>query len=171
MEGATVTLPPGAGFDPGGIGKGLAADLVAATAIGMGATGVLINLGGDVRVDGDGPDGGWPVVVADPFDDGRVMARLAVAAGAVATSSRTRRRLGRGHHLIDPATGAPAASGLAQTTVLAAEAWWAEALATAAFIAGPVAGVELLDRHGVSGLLVTDDGELVGAGDSVSFLC
>src|SRR4051794_37339552 len=60
VDGTEVRLPAGTGFDPGGIGKGLAADMVAAETMARGAAGVCINLGGDVRVAGAGPAGeGW----------------------------------------------------------------------------------------------------------------
>ena len=43
-----VALPIGTGFDPGGIGKGLAADIVVDELVAEGAAGVCISLGGDV---------------------------------------------------------------------------------------------------------------------------
>jgi thiamine biosynthesis lipoprotein len=43
----TVTRNSGLQFDPGGLGKGLAADLVADDLMAAGAEGVLVNLGGD----------------------------------------------------------------------------------------------------------------------------
>ena len=64
------------------------------------------------------------------------------------------------HHLVDPHEGGPAWSGLAAVTVLAQSAAGAEVLAKAAFVAGPVAGTELLDAHGVTGLFVHDDGHV-----------
>jgi thiamine biosynthesis lipoprotein len=51
----TVRLPAGAGFDAGGIGKGLAADLVSADLVSAGVTGGCVNVGGDLRVWGPGP--------------------------------------------------------------------------------------------------------------------
>jgi thiamine biosynthesis lipoprotein len=90
---------------------------------------------------------------------------LAFAGGAIATSTRLRRawaRNGRAlHHLIDPRTGAPADSGLASVTVVAGEAWRAEVLAKAAFVAGAADGADLIGRAGATGLLVTDAGEVV----------
>jgi len=59
----TVTVPRRSGFDPGGIGKGLAADIVATRAMAAGAAGVCVNLGGDLRVEGIAP-GGEPWIVA-----------------------------------------------------------------------------------------------------------
>ena len=51
-DAGTVRIPDGVGFDPGGIGKGLAADLVAEELVELGAAGVCVNVGGDVRVAG-----------------------------------------------------------------------------------------------------------------------
>ena len=62
------------------------------------------------------------------------------------------------HHLVDPRTGRSAASDVATVVVIAGDAWRAEVLAKAAFLAGPAAGRELLEHHGVAGLLVADDG-------------
>jgi thiamine biosynthesis lipoprotein len=80
----------------------------------------------------------------------------------VATSTSLRRRWTRAgepvHHLVDPATGAPARSGLAAVTVVAATTAWAEVLAKAAFVAGPAEGAARLRDAGVTGLLVHDDG-------------
>src|SRR5260370_21488006 len=50
-----VRLPAGVGFDPGGIGKGLAADLVVDELLASGASGACVHLGGDTRVAGTPP--------------------------------------------------------------------------------------------------------------------
>ncbi len=44
-----ITLPRGVALDLGGIGKGYAADLVSHELVDHGASGVLVNLGGDLR--------------------------------------------------------------------------------------------------------------------------
>lgn len=163
-SGPSVTLPSHAGIDLGGIGKGAAADLVVMELLAAGAHGACLNLGGDLRASGQapGPDG-WVVAIEDPFHPNRELARVAVGDGAVATSSRLVRRWRRGgsdyHHLIDPASGLPCNRGLAAVSVVAGCAWWAEALATAAFVAGPEGGARLIEEHGVTGLLVDDRDE------------
>jgi FAD:protein FMN transferase len=162
--GSAITLPAGVGLDPGGIGKGYAADLLVAELRAAGAAGVCVNLGGDLRVDGQPPGGGpWVVAIEHPLRPGPA-ATVTIARGAVATSSRMRRAWGaagnRRHHLIDPATGRPAASGLAAVTVLAAEGWQAEVLAKAAFLGGLGQGPALLAAVGADGLLVDDHGGL-----------
>jgi FAD:protein FMN transferase len=168
-----VRLPPGVHFDPGGIGKGFAADVVAAELMARDIDGVCVNLGGDLRVDGRSPDGhGWIVDLEHPLT-GRSMTHVRLRHGAVASTWRTRRVWGppaaRRHHLIDPRTGTPASSGLAGTTVLTGRAWWAEVLAKAAFLDGAARGSALLAAHQASGYLVADDGTVHAAGLAEQF--
>jgi thiamine biosynthesis lipoprotein ApbE len=162
------------GLDPGGIGKGYAADLVVSELRAAGAAGVCVNLGGDLRAEGRAPGGGsWVVGIEHPLRPGPA-ATVTLAGGAVATSSRTRRTWGpdgdRRHHLIDPATGAPADTALAAVTVLAARGWQAEVLAKAAFLGGLDRGRALLTVAGADGLLVDDHGGLHPSGGFGRFL-
>lgn len=163
-ESSTVRLPVGVRIDLGGIGKGCAADLVVGELRAAGADGALVSIGGDLRAEGESPDGdGWVVAVEDPRDPGRELARLGLASGAVATSSRlarmwTRADGGLAHHLIDPATGRPSTAGALAVTVAAGEGWWAEAAAKAALLAGPAEGTAMLDQAGIPGLVVDDAG-------------
>jgi thiamine biosynthesis lipoprotein len=161
-QGTTVRLPEGSGFDPGGIGKGLAADLVATELIGAGAHGVCINMGGDLRVLGDGPDGAaWTIAVDHPWLEEPV-ALLGLAAGAVAPSTTLKRAWvadGRPrHHLIDPATGEPSGSDLDVVAVVAGEAWIAEVLAKAVLLRGSARAFDLVDTTQVQALSVDRDG-------------
>ncbi|MET9835431.1 FAD:protein FMN transferase [Streptomyces sp. NPDC006385] len=169
IQGDRVRLPAGVRLDLGGIGKGYAADLVAEELVAAGAAGVCVNLGGDVRTSGAAPGAdAWVVAVEDEARPGTDLAWLALTDGAVATSTRLRRRWRRQervlHHLIDPGSGAPATSDVASVSVVAGETHWAEVLAKAALIAGLPAGVALLETHGVAGLLVTEDGTAHRAG-------
>jgi thiamine biosynthesis lipoprotein len=155
-----VTLPAGVSFDPGGIGKGLAADVTARMLVDEGAGGALVNLGGDLRAIGQPPTAeGWVVSVPHPSAPDDELLHVALAEGAIATSSRLHRRWlttdGEAHHLIDPATGRPAETEVVAVTVVAAEAWWAESLTKALFLSGPD-GLEGLE--GAHALVVTFDG-------------
>lgn len=126
-----VVLPEGVGIDPGGIGKGLAADLAATEAVASGAISALVSLGGDLRVAGTPPSEGWEVEVDHHLNG---PARINLRAGALATSSVLRRRWstphGQAHHTIDPRTGMPGNGEAVAVSVVAGEAWWAEALCT-----------------------------------------
>jgi thiamine biosynthesis lipoprotein len=159
-----IILPRGVALDLGGIGKGYAADLVGGALVEHGAAGVLVNLGGDLRAFGAAPEAyGWVVEVDDPLGTGAT-GLLALGGGAIATSTRLRRTWERDgrvlHHLIDPRTGLPAMSGLASVTVVAGEAWRAEVLAKAAFVAGADEGSALIIAAGATGLFVHDDGRV-----------
>lgn len=133
---SAVILPIGVALDPGAIGKGLAADLVAQLAMEQGSSGVLVEIGGDIVTRGDAPDGEpWRIAVpATSTDPERI---LEVHDGAVATSDTSARSwLVAGelrNHILDPATGMPIERGL-RATVVAGAGWWAEALATAAIV-------------------------------------
>ncbi len=164
-----VTLPLGTAIDPGGIGKGLAADLTIDLVMTGGATGACVNVGGDLRVAGTAATGRpWSVAVEHPLTPARIIADVDLHDGALVSTWRTRRVWGtpedRRHHLIDPATGASAWNGLAGVTVTAPEGWWAEALATAIFLAGPNDAPALARRHGAGAILVRDDASLLGIG-------
>lgn len=130
---ANDTIGPTATFDPGGIGKGFAADLVVEGLLAAGAAGALVNLGGDLRVEGVPPAGrGWVIEVGEDAWSNEPLAVLELERGGVATSTPLRRRWADGaHHLLDPATGCPAEYGPIVATTIAGEGWWAEASATA----------------------------------------
>jgi FAD:protein FMN transferase len=161
---STIEMPEGVGFDPGGIGKGLAADLLAARLLDDGAAGVCVNIGGDLTVAGEAPGGGsWAIGVEHPLRRERA-ALIALQQGALATSMRTKRTLGPAsegrHHLIDPVTGEPARTGVASVSAIAVAGWQAEVLAKAAFVAGVADGLALLESLGADGLIVDDLGAI-----------
>ena len=119
-------------------------------------------MGWDLRVEGTPLAGGpWAVAVEHPART-EPAALIGLQGGAVATSTRIWRAWGpaddRRHHLIDPATDRPAATGLMSVTVIAARAWLAEVLAKAAFLSGTGHGLAILESAGVDGLLVDDSG-------------
>jgi thiamine biosynthesis lipoprotein len=153
VEGHDVVRPPGLRLDLGGSGKGHVADLVAATL--TGARLWCIDCGGDLRVGGDVAQ---EVVVAHPF--GGEAARLTVANGAVATSAVHARAWRGGHHLIDPATGRPAWTGVLQATATASTALEAETLAKMALLGGPARAGEIAWVH------VLADGETIARGET-----
>ena len=136
--------------------------------------GALVDLGGDVAVQGQPPERGpWLIAVADPRSPEAPLGILQVEDGAVATSGRSARRFGPGrtlHHLIDPRTGAPAVAGPLAVTVVARDAGLAEAHATALAISDVAeARAHVAANPDVSALLVSDEGTLEPLGQ-VRFL-
>jgi thiamine biosynthesis lipoprotein len=55
-------------------------------------------------------------------------------------------------------------------TVVAGDAWWAEALAKAAFLAGPSDGAQVVRDAGAAGLLIDLAGHRYPAGGIEGFL-
>ncbi len=164
-EARTVCVASGTAIDLGGIGKGFAADLVAEDLLDAGASGALVNVGGDLRVAGSPIDAdAWRVGILDPRPDTTGHAAcVRLAAGGVATSGTTVRRwtLADGstaHHVIDPAIGSPAVTRVVTATVLARDAAAAEVIATAMMLVEPAVAIAELDRWGLAGLLVDLDG-------------
>jgi thiamine biosynthesis lipoprotein len=164
-EAAEVRRPAGLCFDTGGTGKGLAADLLAASL--RGYSRFIVDCGGDIRIGGsDALVHPYEVFVEHPLTGERAHV-LRLGFGGVATSGLNVRIWQRpdhsyAHHLLDPATGEPAWTGLIGATALGDSAVEAETLSKAALLSGPDGGRELLADRG--GLLVHDNGrvELVG---------
>jgi thiamine biosynthesis lipoprotein len=157
VDGWEVRRPPGVGFDSGGLAKGLFADLLADRL--QDHRSFAVDCGGDLRFAGPTRR----LEVADPFG-GRAVHVFELEAAAVATSGVGRRSWigpdGRpAHHLLDPATGRPAFTGVVQATALAPTTVEAEWRAKAAVLSGPEGAAGWL-RHG--GVVVLDDGTHFG---------
>jgi thiamine biosynthesis lipoprotein len=154
---AKIHFPEGLGFDPGGIGKGLAADIVAEALVTSGATAAMVAVGGDVRVAGTAPSS-WTVEVESPFDRNETIAVLSLVDGAVCTSSvqaKTWQRDGEmTHHLIDPTTGRPTSSSIVSATVITGQAWMAEAMCKAAIVTEPLDAIAFCRSRGVEAIIV-----------------
>jgi thiamine biosynthesis lipoprotein len=153
-----IRRPPGLELDLAGSVKGWAADVLAMRLARDGRC--AVDCGGDMRVHA-GRGAPWEVRVRNPLT-GTTAHTLHVQAGGVATSGIDARLWQRpggdfAHHLIDPATGTPAWTGVLAATALAPSALEAEALAKAALLSGPVPGRRLLCAHH-GGVLVHDDG-------------
>ena len=163
----TLTLAAGAQLDSGGIGKGFAADIVAVAALAHGATGVLVNLGGDLRCAGRPPDGGWRISLDDAWEPGEPSdVTIKLQAGSVCTSSPLRRSWdytdgSRGNHLLDPRTGLSVGNRIAAVSVIAPEGWLAEVLTKTVLLAPRRHSAKLLHRHRAGAVVTVDDGTRV----------
>ncbi len=162
IESGRVRLPVGTAFDPGGLGKGLAADILMEDLLAAGATWALVSLGGDLRFGGDELElQGWETQIEDPRHAGRVCGSVRVHSGALATSSMLSRRWlhdeDEHHHLLDPKTGRPAGGERIAATVRADEAWWADVVAKVLVIDSGV-GRHELEQWGVTALVFDERG-------------
>jgi len=153
----TLTCTRAGRFDLDGIAKGYIVNraLEAALAAAPKVEGALLEIGGDLRVQGNCKPGlraPWVVNVADPrdpADNAAPLARLALRGGAVASSGGYARKLEVGKrtrsHILDPRTGQPVEEVLG-ATVVAKDAATADALATALCVLGPAEGLKLVAR-------------------------
>ncbi|HVA44166.1 MAG TPA: FAD:protein FMN transferase [Acidimicrobiales bacterium] len=142
------------GFDPTGLVKGWATERAAEMLRGAGAAAAMVNGAGDIACFGrPRPDRDWRIGLEDPFDPSRI-AMVVQGWPAVATSGTYQ----RGPHLIHPTSGLPALSVRA-ATVIGPRLWLADALATAAAVAGARAGMEMVEEvEGYELLVVGEDG-------------
>jgi thiamine biosynthesis lipoprotein len=152
----TLTRPPGLELDSGGLAKGLFADALAETLASHPS--FAVNCAGDLAV-GGAAGMTREIRVQSPFDE-RILHTFELCRTGVATSGIGRRswleRSGApAHHLLDPATGRPAFTGVVQATALAPSALTAEIHAKAAILSGPDGAARWL-THG--GVVVFDDG-------------
>ncbi|HET6569862.1 MAG TPA: FAD:protein FMN transferase [Solirubrobacterales bacterium] len=164
-ERGEIARPPGVRFDTGGAGKGLAADMVAEQL--RGYERFVVDCGGDIRIGGSGAlVNPYEVFVEHPLTGERAFV-LRLSRGGVATSGLNV-RIWRGedgryaHHLLDPATGEPAWTGLVGATALGDTAVEAETLSKAALLSGPEGAREVLGEQG--GLIVHDSGRVESIG-------
>lgn len=173
LDGDEVTLPIGLTLDPGGIGKGLAADIVACELVDRGASGALVSVGGDIRCIGTGDiDGHWVVDIESPFDR-RPMCSIRIAQGAVATSSLGAKTfpdpIATGDirsHIMDPATRRTVdthSRDVIQATVIAGECVWAEVFTKAYLVMDEPRRVEFAAEHGLDAMIVRSDGSTVAS--------
>lgn len=138
---ATVTLPKGMQVDFGAVAKGYTGDLVIDTMKEQGVTSAILNLGGNVALIGNSPDGdAWKVGIRSPYGEGTI-GTLEAADCHVITSGGYERYFtgedGRLYwHILNPKTGYPADSGIISATIIGKEGKLCDALSTAVFVMG-----------------------------------
>jgi thiamine biosynthesis lipoprotein len=154
-----VSLPRGMTLDAGGIGKGLAADLVLQFALEQGASGACINLGGDMAIN-TGDSVGWDVEIVSPFDHEIILDTIRISVGGVATSSlfaRQRTSAGINSHLFTNSS-AHDTHHTVGATVIANSAAWSEAWTKSAILNNPAQAIDSLASTGLAAMLVSADG-------------
>jgi thiamine biosynthesis lipoprotein len=165
----TVCIPAGFTIDLGATAKSWAADRAAQAAAQAAGCGALVGIGGDIATSGPAPTHGWGVRVTDDHrSDHRAPGQtVTIHSGGLATSSTAVRRwLHRGrtmHHIIDPATGAPARGTWRTASVAAASCADANIATTSALIRAGAAPAWLA-RLGVPARLVSDAGRVYTIG-------
>ncbi len=158
-----VQAPPGTALDPGGMGKGLAADMIVAELLAAGADGALVEIGGDLRVAGTSPADAWTISIDTAISGSPGV--ISLLDGGVATStSRLRTWDADGeprHHLIDPVTLRSTDNETVSCTVVAGTAATAEAFTKVAFTDHPSRAVARYTRRGLAASVTTTTGDVL----------
>lgn len=155
-------------IDLGGIAKGYTSDRVIDIMKDCGVEHALINLGGNVKVLSNKPDGSnWRVAIIDPENEEQYIGGVEVADKAVITSGGYQRYFEedgkRYFHIIDISDGYPADNGLISTTIVSEDGTLADALSTTLFIMGPDRAADYWKKHKdeFDAVLVKDDGTIL----------
>ena len=161
-----VTLPAGMQLELGAVGKGYTADIISELLKEQKITSALLDLGGNIQAVGTKPDGGdWRIGFKDPENEGS-FGVLSISDCAVVTSGNYERYFtgedGKVYgHIIDPATGYPAESGLLSVSIIAREGKLCDALSTSLFVMGCDKAAEYWREHkDFEMILITEDGEI-----------
>ena len=146
-------------IDYSAIAKGFAVDRLAELTLELECEDFLVDIGGEVRVNGTNAVGApWRIGIENPQDRDQVLGYIEMSAGAVATSGTYRNtKTINGEqlsHLIDPISGHPVDHEIVLASVYAEEATTADAWATALAVKGFEASMDLISRWRLSALLV-----------------
>jgi len=158
-----VTLGKDQRLDVGGFLKGLVAEKMAKTI--QGASGVIVNIGGDIYTIGRDENGApFGFDVYDPVNE-RVAAVVPLTNGAIATSGTYRRTWEadgkRVHHILDKTGTKNPNSDLVSATVIAENGHEADAYATVAIVLGSEKAARLLEQRGLSYVFITTEGTTI----------
>lgn len=167
-----VTKPgpgPAPRIDLSAIAKGYAVDRVARALDAAAVEHYMVEVGGEVRVHGQGPAGSWRIGIEEPATDAAAaravhrVVELTAAGRAMATSGDYRNY--REHegvrlsHTIDPRTGRPITHGLASVSVVHESCALADAWATGLNVLGPEQGPRVAKQHDLAAYFIIREGE------------
>ncbi|MBR2612513.1 MAG: FAD:protein FMN transferase [Clostridia bacterium] len=150
-ENMTVYISdPEASLDVGAVAKGYTVDILYERIKALGASSVVLNIGGSIRAIGARPNGsGWVVGITNPHrtPEKPFALRLRFQNTALVTSGDYERYFVCGeqkyHHIIDPLTGQPA-TYFSSVSILTEESGLADALSTALFCMSYEDGLALI---------------------------
>ncbi|MCA8914431.1 MAG: FAD:protein FMN transferase [Planctomycetes bacterium] len=153
---------PGTKLGLGAVAKGWIVDAVFLALKKRGYSNLIVNIGGDLRTAGVGPEGPWTFKITDPYRPPAPAGSFELQDGSVATSGNYIRYTeieGKQYgHIIDPRTGRPAPF-TGSVSVFAPDCAMADALATALFVMGPDEGLKWVAKTpGIKAIYVTEDG-------------
>lgn len=166
LTNGSVILPKDMALDLGAAGKGIACDRIAAYLKEQAVYGAVVSVGGSVVTIGKKPDGTpWQIGIIDPRDTSSFIGILYLEGeNFVSTSGDYERYVEvdgvRYHHILNPATGYPADSGVRSVTILCDSGILSDALSTACFVLGVEEGMALAESYGAQALFVDMEGNI-----------
>lgn len=161
---AIKKLNPDIYIDFSSIAKGYGVDKVANFIESKGHANYMVEIGGEMRVKGNNPEGNkWRIAVENPDSVERSIHQVInVSDTAIATSGDYRNFFEKDgvkySHTIDPTTGRPVQLSLASVTVLADSSMTADAWATAFMVLGSKKGYDLAIEANLAVLFLVKDG-------------
>ena len=164
--------------DLGGIAKGYIADQVKDFLVSRGASGGIVDLGGNILAFGRKPDGSdFRIGIQDPFGGrGSSIGVVTMSEGSLVTSGIYERFFEqdgkRYHHIFDVKTGFPVENNLSGVSIVTRESAAGDALSTAVFALGLEKGMALVEKtDGVEAVCITKDKEVyISSGLKDSFI-
>lgn len=156
---------PNASIDVGALGKGYATELAAKHLESKGIRSYVLNIGGNIRIIGEKPDGsGWDTGIKNPKDPSTYSMYLTISNTSCVTSGDYERYYTvngeRYHHIIDKDTLMPA-KHFSSVCILTPDSGLADALSTALFSMSYEDGLALVKMLGnVEVIWITTDGEI-----------
>jgi thiamine biosynthesis lipoprotein len=151
----TVCIPADMSLDAGGIGKGLASDLVTDMLLEQGATSVSVNVGGDIRVGCNAAfEHDWDIEILNAHK--QKISVISLRNGAVATSSSIARRQGSSQidtHILQLSQHQD--QTVRSASVIASTAAWAEVWTKYVMLAPKP--FKKIDQYGIAALLAVND--------------
>ncbi|MCI6699302.1 FAD:protein FMN transferase [Porcincola intestinalis] len=149
-----LTLPSGVQIDFGGIAKGYTSQAVMDIYQKHHLTGGLADLGGNIQVTGNKPDGSpWRVGIEDPADTSALLGILTLSEDStVITSGGYERYLvdqdgKRYPHIIDPSTGYPVKNDLSSASIICKDGALADGLSTSLCVMGKMKAISFWKAH------------------------
>lgn len=171
LSGTSIGKPEGVTVDLGAIAKGEAVAMLIRLLDGTeGLTGGLVSMGSCVAVFGGKPDGKpFRVSVRDPKDSTKTVGTLTLLPGQILSVSGDYERFvtiggETYHHILDPRTGYPSASGLSSVAVIAEDGATADALSTAFMVMGEEKTMDFRQAgvYTFEAILIRTDGTVTG---------
>ncbi len=154
---------PNASIDVGALGKGYATEKAAEYLYSIGAKSYVLNIGGNIRIIGQKPDGtGWGTGIKDPKDPEQYALKITISDTSCVTSGDYERYFivdgKKYHHVVDKDTLMPS-THFSSVSVITKNSGLADALSTALFAMSYEDGLSLVKKIGnVEVVWITPDG-------------